>query len=200
MPRPRLPLLAGAVAFVLVAGLVIARGGLRPAPQPAASVPANAPLPPWTGAAPAVPPQPVSGELTLADFRLIVPKGWLRRADLEDPGPGTKLFLAGPTVGKGQIYIGIDVYPLPQGMTLADFIKRYSAQWVGLGVIADKPATLCGQPARMLSMSDVSVDKLFLVAVMRDRGLAVGMFGPTGQAQLNVKAFKEVVDTLQCYE
>ena len=198
--RDRLPLVAGVAVFVLVAILVIAGGALRPPQQLTSAVPTAAPTAPWIAPPPSLPPQPVAGELALTDFRLVVPQGWQRRPDLEEQGPGTKLFLAGPTVGKGQIYIGIDVYPLPQGMKLGDFIKRYSAQWVGLGVINDKAATLCGKPARMLSMSDGGVDKLFLVSIAHNRGYAVGMFGPSGQTEANVKAFKKVVDTLQCYE
>jgi len=199
-PRQRLPLLAGVVVFVLLGGLLIGRVVLRqPRPGPA-QTPGVTPTAPWL-APPAGPAAaPVTGELALGDFRLVVPPGWQRRPDLEEQGPGTKLFLAGPTVGKGQVYIGIDVYPLPPGMALADFIKRYSSTWVGLGVIADKQASLCGKPARMLSMSDGSVDKLFLVSVWRNHGYTVGLFGPSGQAEANVKVFKTVVDTFQLYE
>ena len=84
-------------------------------------------------------------------------------------------------------------------MTVQDFIKRYSARWVGLGTLNDQPASLCGKPARMLKMSDGKVDKLFLVTVRGDRGFVVGLFGPAGQSQANVKAFKAVVDSFQFY-
>ncbi len=141
-----------------------------------------------------------TGEIVLSDFRLVIPAGWKRRPDLEEAGPGTKLFLEGPHVGAGQLYIGIDVYPLPQGMNLQEFIRRYSANWAGLRRKLEKPATLCNCPARMLLLSDGTTDKLFVLCVRRNRGFAIGMFGPSGQNAANVKAFRTVLDTFQFYE
>jgi len=141
-----------------------------------------------------------SGEIVLSDFRLVIPAGWKRRPDWEETGPGTKLFLEGPHVGAGQLYIGIDVYPLPQGMNLQEFIQRYSANWAGLRRKLDKPATLCNYPARMMLLSDGTIDKLFVLCVRHNRGFAIGMFGPSGQHVANVKAFRTVLDTFQFFE
>ncbi len=203
LPTRKLPLLAGLAAFAVVT-LVLIRLVPGPAPQAQAQVSAvEAPVavaeaPVALPAAPAEQPA-LTGQLTLTDFRIVVPPGWERRPDLEEQGPGTKLFLAGPTVGDGQLYLGIDVYTLPHGMKLADFIKRYSSQWAGTAGLSDKPAALCGKPARMLAMSDGRVDKLFLVAVYGDRGYVIGMFGPTGQGTASVKAFQAVVNSFQFY-
>ena len=199
IPTRRLPLFAALTVFVLVAVLL-----MRMAPQ-GASAPAAAEAPvavaevPLSLPAPAAAPPVLAGQIALDDFRIVVPQGWQRRPDLEEQGPGTKLFLAGPAAGDGQLYIGIDVYTLPHGMKLRDFIQRYSAQWTGPGDQSDQPTTLCGQPARMLALSDGHTDKLFLVAVHGDRGYVIGMFGPTGQGDANVKAFKAVVDSFQFY-
>lgn len=201
IPARRLPLFAGLTVFVLVA-VVLMRSlpGPAPARPPSATSPtgaaAEAPL--LLPAPPAATPA-VTGQVSLNDFRLVIPPGWQRRPDLEEQGPGTKLFLAGPMVGEGQLYIGIDVYTLPHGMRLPDFIERYSAQWTGVAGLQDKPAGLCGQPARLLALSDGKVDKLFLVAVHGDRGYVIGMFGPTAQGEANVKAFKAVVNSFQFY-
>jgi len=203
IPARRVPLLVGLAAFVLVAVVLMRLLPVAATQAPAQFAPAQqAPLvaasPPALPAAPAAPPA-LTGQISLDDFRIVIPKGWQRRPDLEEQGPGTKLFLMGPVVGDSQLYIGIDVYTLPHGMKLPDFIKRYSAKWAGLGVLNDKPGSLCGKPARMLAMSDGRVDKLFLVAVRGERGYVIGMFGPTGQGPNNVRAFKAVVDSFQFY-
>lgn len=201
----RLPLAAALLVFIVVALVLLGQVGMRPSapaegqnPGPGTASPAGVPAVSPTVPA-AVSTAAATGQITLADFRIVIPPGWQRRPDLEEQGPGTKLFLEGPTVGAGQVYVGIDVYPLPQGMTVQDFIARYSSQWAAAAPVGDQPATLAGQPARMLAISDGQMDKLFLVAVRDDRGFAIGMFGPAGQSAQNVKAYQTVLNSFQFY-
>lgn len=203
IPARRVPLLVGLTVFVLVAVVVMrllpgwrTAGAPQTVPGEATTLVTETPL--ALPAAPATAPA-MTGLVSLEDFRIAIPTGWQRRPDLEEQGPGTKLFLTGPVVGDSQLYIGIDVYTLPPGMKLPDFIRRYSAQWAGLGLVNDKPAMLCGRPARMLAMSDGRLDKLFLVAVHGARGYVIGMFSPAGQGAKSIKAFKGVVDSFQFY-
>lgn len=203
----RLPLAAALLVFIVVAVVLVRQVGPKASTPAQGAYPGSALVssaggPGLAPAAPAAAPTTaaVTGQIALSDFRIVIPAGWQRRPDLEEQGPGTKLFLEGPTVGAGQIYVGIDVYPLPQGMTVQDFIARYSSQWAQAAPLADQPATLAGQPARMLAMSDGQMDKLFLVAVRGDRGFAIGMFGPTGQSAQNVKAYQAVLNTFQFYQ
>jgi hypothetical protein len=139
------------------------------------------------------------GLLQLDDFQIVIPKGWQRRSDWEDQGPGTKLFLLGPKVGQVQLVIGIDVYPVRAGTTLDQFAKQYKGQWNPV-FVSDKPARLCEQPARMVGVTENSLDKLYLLCVCKNRGYSIGMIGPTGQSAQSTPYFRQLVDTFQLYE
>lgn len=140
------------------------------------------------------------GLLALDDFQVVIPSGWQRRKEMEDEGPGTKLFLAGPTIGKQQLFIGFDVYPLRAGTTLEDFTRQYAARWAQFRPAIDRESRLCDQPARMLGFADAGLDKLFLISIWRNKGFVIGMIGPSGEGQKAISAFREVVDTFQVYE
>lgn len=139
------------------------------------------------------------GLLKLPDFQIVIPAGWQRRRDWEDAGPGTKLFLLGPKAGTGQLVIGIDVYPLPKGTTLEQFVKQYSQKW-NAALLTQEPATFCGQQAQMLQINENGLDKLYLVTVSDAKGFAIGMMGPAGTTASSAKTFRQVLDTFQFYQ
>ena len=120
-------------------------------------------------------------------------------ARTEDEGPGTKLFLLGPKITGGQMVVGIDVYPLRSGTMLDDFAKQYSARW-NQALLASKPATLCDKPGRILTIAENGLDKVYLLSVWRDKGLAIGMIAPAGQMTAATPSFRLVVDTFQLYQ
>lgn len=139
------------------------------------------------------------GLLKLDDFQIVLPAGWQRRKDWEDPGPGTKLFLLGPKAGTVQLVIGIDVYPLRGGTTLEQFSKQYSQKW-DPALLTQRPAFCCGQKAQMLALNENGLEKLYLLTVSGEKGFAVGMIGPAGSTTANTQAFRRVVDTIQLYK
>ncbi|MHB8993821.1 MAG: hypothetical protein ACYC63_01055 [Armatimonadota bacterium] len=186
------------IVLILLPFAINARNS-RHASQP---VPvATSTLPPGpTPQLPAAIQQPTQpGLLQLDDFQVVIPKGWQRRSDWEDVGPGTKLFLLGPKVADVALVIGIDVYPLREGTTLEQFTTQYSARWDEAS-ISNKPARLCEQPARLLGLTENSLDKLYLITVCKNRGYAVGMIGPTGQSAQCTPLFRQLVDSFQLYE
>lgn len=139
------------------------------------------------------------GLLKLDDFQIVIPVGWQRRRDWEDPGPGTKLFLLGPKAGTGQLVIGIDVYPIRSGTTLDQFTKQYSQKW-NAALLTQKPAIFCGQKAQMLGINENGVEKTYLLTASDGKGFAIGMMGPAGSTTTSSKAFRQVVDTFQLYK
>jgi hypothetical protein len=147
---------------------------------------------------PAAPTEP--GLVLLDDFQVTIPQGWERRKDLEDEGPGTKLFLVGPEISNTRLVVGIDTYPLKTGTTLEAFVKQYRARWATMLPTTDKPAALCGQPAHMIGFSEGGLDKLFILCVWREKGFILGMIGPTDQSQKALPLFRAVIDTFQVYE
>lgn len=162
----------------------------RPAPDPLAA--ASRPGVPAAAA-------PTTGLLMSDDFQLVIPKGWERRPDLEDSGPGTKLFLVGPERSGISLVIGVDVYPLRSGTTLQQFAKDYSQRWAGRSLI-ERSATLCQQPSRLFTLTEGTVEKMLLLLVWRDKGFIVTLAGPAGQAGANKQEFRRVLDTFQVYE
>lgn len=198
--RRYLALMLGAVILlVAAAALYVTRVRLPGAAGPQAPLPAGAAAGQSLQLPGVVPVATEPGVLKLDDFVITLPQGWQRRRDWEDEGPGTKLFLLGPKVGTSQVAIGIDVYPLRSGVTLDQFVKQYSARW-NLALLGQQEATLSGQPARMLSLTEGGQDKLYLITTWRSKGFAIGMFGPGGHGSRNTAAYRQVVDTFQLYE
>jgi hypothetical protein len=136
----------------------------------------------------------------LDDFRVVVPETWQRRKEMEDEGPGTKLFLVGPEVSKVNLVIGVDVYPLPEGVTLESFAKDYAKSWRGKAGVAETEATLCDNPARMVSFTENGQQKVFLMMTWLGKGFCVTMISPEGQRSKSLAEFKTVLDTFQVYK
>ncbi|MEN6642055.1 MAG: hypothetical protein ABFE08_06380 [Armatimonadia bacterium] len=193
--RMAVALIAAAVLLISAGAMMIVRSnGVRHGATPQLAMP---PAPGTPGAA-AVPTQP--GLAQFDDFQVVIPEGWERRQDLEDGGPGTKLILFGPKVAETPLFVGIDVYPLRAGTTLEQFVGQYVERSLPGRSPKVKKATLCDQPARMLGLTESGVDKVYLVAVYKDKGFVVGMIGPSGHLSENTQAFREVVDTFSFYE
>ncbi|NPV47831.1 MAG: hypothetical protein HPY69_12790 [Armatimonadetes bacterium] len=140
------------------------------------------------------------GTLALDDFRVVVPDTWERVKEMEDEGPGTKLFLVGPEVAKVRLVVGVDVYPLPEGVGLDEFTKYYAKSWEGKPGLARSEATLCENPAEMISFSENGQEKVFLMMVWRGKGFCVTMISPEGQRSKSLQEFKAVLDTFQVYQ
>lgn len=157
-------------------------------PLPTAQVPDQ-------GAEPSEP-----GSLALDDFRVVVPDTWERLKEMEDEGPGTKLFLVGPEVAKVRLVIGVDVYPLPEGVDLEAFTEYYAKSWEGKPGLKRSEATLCENPAVMVSFNENGQEKVFLMMVWRGKGFCVTMISPEGQQSKSLQEFKAVLDTFQVYE
>jgi hypothetical protein len=184
------------VLVLAVPAVLVWPGGVlqrqRPAPAPDTLASASRPGVPATAL-------PTTGLLLSDDFQLVIPKGWERRPDMEDSGPGTKLFLVGPERSGINLVIGVDVYPLRSGTTLTQFAKDYSQRWAGRSLI-ERSATLCQQPSRLFTLTEGTVEKMHLLLVWRDKGYIVTLAGPSGQAGTNKQEFRRVLDTFQVYE
>lgn len=185
-----LVVVVGAVAVLVWPGGVLQRQ--RPAPVANPLVATKRPGVPAAAV-------PTTGLTLSDDFQVVIPKGWERRPDLEDSGPGTKLFLVGPERSGISLVIGVDVYPLRRGTTLQQFAKDYSQRWAGRSLI-ERSATLCQQPSRLFTLTEGTVEKLYLLLVWRDKGFIVTLAGPSGQAGTNKQEFRRVLDSFQVYE
>ena len=192
------PLMILALAFVIVlaGAFMLWRSRGCPLPRRFTSTSLTSPFGPQL---PGPGSSGVPGQLSLRDFQIVIPQGWQRHKEWEDEGPGTELFLVGPVAGASNLVLGVDVYPLREDTTLDDFGKQYSAKW-NPGLVSNQPATLCNQPARMLELTENGQDKLYLVAIWRGRGFAVGMIGPAGQQAQTTPLFRQVVDSFQLYQ
>jgi hypothetical protein len=153
------------------------------------------------GAAPSVTPEGAeAGTVALDDFIVVIPANWQRKKEMEDEGPGTKLFLVGPVLTGVNLVMGIDVFSLPQSTSLEDFVKEYSKPWQGKPSLAIANATLCGEPAKMVSFEENGQQKVFLMMARRGKGFVIGMISPAGQKLLAVKEFEQVLGAFQVYE
>lgn len=207
LTRPRVPAQALRFLIMLLAVVILVTAVVlmkRPSAAPRTAAedtasrgdvsPLQDPQIPNRGAEPAEP-----GTLALDDFRLVVPDTWERLKEMEDEGPGTKLFLVGPEVAKTKLVIGVDVYPLPEGVGLEDFSEYYAKSWQGKPGLAKSEATLCDNPAQMVSFSENGQQKVFLMMVWRGKGFCVTMIGPEGQRSKSLQEFQAVLDTFQVY-
>ena len=187
-------LIVAAVLLISAAAMLIVRSnGVRHGAATQLAMPA-APVAPGQAATPTQP-----GLAAFDDFQVVIPEGWERRGDMENDGPGTKLFLAGPDVAGTQLFVGIDVYPLRAGTTLEQFVKQYSDANFKAKSPHSKKATLCEQPARMMGLTEDGRRKVYMVTVYRDKGFVIVMLGPSGYISENDKAFREVMDTFSFY-
>ncbi len=204
-PRSRVPaqalrFLIMLLALVIVAIAIVVMKQPGTAPQMASATPESAVTSPLQ--APDIPGQSepsMPGSLALDDFRVVVPEHWQRRKEMEDEGPGTKLFLVGPEVAKVNLVIGVDVYPLPEGVSLGQFTQYYAKSWQGKPGLAKSDATLCGNPAQMVSISENGQQKVFLMMVWRGKGFCVTMISPEGQRSKSLQEFQTVLNTFQVY-
>lgn len=198
----KLAILLGFAALVCGVYLLTRPGGLPlGGPTGSAGEPEAAAGSLPAGEAPAgAKPSGAPGEIVLDDFRVIVPDTWQRKKELEDEGPGTKLFLVGPVVAGVGLVIGIDVYPLPEGTTLEDFVKQYTKSWQGRSGYDVTDATLCREAAKMVGFTESGLEKTFLLMTWRGKGFVVGMISPVGQRNRATSEFRTVLDTFQVYD
>jgi hypothetical protein len=200
-PRPARWVLLGALLALGAAVVLLLRPGAFPPPNPPATtvVPAEARL---GDAVPAPAPEAATppGTVALDDFRVAVPPGWQRQKELEDEGPGTKLFLVGPALAQVRLIVGIDVYPLPEGTTLQAFGQQYTKSWQGKPSYSSKDGELCRSPAQIVTFTEAGLRKTFLLSTWRGKGFVIGMISPLGQHHRALQEFRAVLDTFQVYE
>lgn len=200
-PRPARWVLLGALLALVAAVILLSRpGAFPPSSQPAATLtPVKANL---QGAAPVPPSEAATqpGTVALDDFRVAIPPGWQRQKELEDEGPGTKLFLVGPALAQVRLIVGIDVYPLPEGTTLQAFGEQYTKSWQGKPSYSSKDGELCRNPAQIVTFTEAGLRKTFLLSTWRGKGFVIGMISPLGQHHRALQEFRSVLDTFQVYE
>jgi hypothetical protein len=206
---PRFPAPAVRLAILLVAALILvmavvmmkrsgALSGLASGGPGPGEVTTN-PIP--RGAAPSVTPEGAApGTVALDDFIVVVPENWQRKKEMENEGPGTKLFLVGPVLAGVNLVMGIDVFGLPESTSLPDSVKEYSKPWQGKPSLAISASTLCGEPAEMVSFEENGQQKMFLMMARRGKFFVIGMISPAGQKLLAVKEFEQVLSTFQVYD
>ena len=152
------------------------------------------------------PTQPLSadekpeGLIRLDDFQIVISPAWQRLLEWEDDGPGTKLFLEGPSYDGVSLIIGIDVFPVSEETTLKAFADDFVQRWEGQQMTIDDQATLCDQPAQMVRFTDGDREYTYLLMLWRSKGFVVGMIAPRTSHKMLVEEFRAVMDTFQVYE